>query len=55
MPTVLEKEWAAVEGEEIVLKADSKGEVITKLRQKGLDKDDYEIIALPKSHNSMFV
>lgn len=55
MPLTIDKEWAAIDGDEIVLKADSRESVNTKLQQKGLDSGEYEIVALPKSHSSMFV
>lgn len=55
MPIQIDKEWAAVDGNDIIVKADEKESVVAKLRKKGLDEGDYEIVALPKSHGSMFV
>lgn len=55
MATTLEKEWAAVKGEEILVKADTKGELRHKINSGDFDEEDYEIVALPMSHNSMFV
>lgn len=55
MPITIEKEWAAVDGEDIVLMAESKDGVETRLREQGYDPNDYDIVALPKAHNSMFI
>ena len=55
MPTEIEKEWAAVEEEEVVLKAEDRDSLEKQLRQTGFDIEDIEILALPKSHSTMFV
>lgn len=55
MPITIEKEWAAVKDDQIKVNADSKESVKAELRKRGLDLDDYDIVALPKSHSSMFV
>lgn len=55
MPTTLEKEWAAVDGDEIVLRAETKESLREKMRTGGYSDEDLEIIALPIEHNSMFV
>lgn len=55
MPVSIEKEWAAVDDDEIIHTEDTEAEVRAALNKQGLDPDDYEIVALPKSHSSMFV
>ncbi len=55
MPVTIEKEWAAVDGDEIVMKAETERELKSDLERDGLDIDEYEIVALPKSHSSMFI
>lgn len=55
MEKTVPKEWAAVEGDEIHLKADSKEALLSKMSREGLSESDFEIVALPKSHSSMFV
>lgn len=55
MPTNLEKEWAAVDGEEVIEKRNLKKDLLAALRAEGLDPDDYEIVALPLPHWSMLV
>lgn len=55
MPTTIDKEWAAVDGDDVVLRGDNKEVVERELRRKGLESEGYDIVALPKSHSSMFV
>lgn len=55
MPTQINKEWGAIDGDEIVLKADNKEELERSLRDEGYEVSDLDIVALPKSHSSMFV
>lgn len=55
MPTTIEKEWAAVDGDEIVLRAETKESLQSKIRGEEHDETDLEVIALPTEHNSMFV
>lgn len=53
--TTIPKEWAAVEGDEIVEKAETEDQLRRSLRRQGLDPDDYEIVALPKSHRGFWI
>lgn len=55
MSTTLEKEWAAIDGEEIVMTEDTRGRLSEELEKAGLSEEDLEIVALPKSHNSLFI
>lgn len=56
MPITIDKEWGALnDDEEVVVKADTKESLLEKMEGEGMDQDDYEIVALPKSHSSMFV
>lgn len=55
MPTTIEKEWAAVDDDDIILKAESKESLENELRRKGYSVEDFELVALPKSHSSMFI
>lgn len=55
MPTTIKKEWGAIDGDEIVARADSKQELKSELKKLGKDENGLEIVALPKDHNSMFV
>lgn len=55
MSTTIQKEYAAVEGDEIVKKADTKEELERSLKLDGKSIKDYEVVALPKSHSTLFV
>lgn len=56
MASTLEKEWAAVDDDEkIVMKADDREELLERLKAEGLFEGDFEIVALPKSHKSLFI
>lgn len=55
MPITIDKEWAVVEDDEIVMKAESKELLLKDLRGKGENPNDYEIVAIPKSHGSMYI
>lgn len=56
MPSILEKEWAAVDEEEnILVRADTEAALRTKMENEGLVPEEYEIIALPKTHNSLYI
>lgn len=50
MVVEFEKEWAAVDGDEIVVKRDTKGGVIDALRDEGFCPDRYDIVAFPANH-----
>jgi len=53
--TIIDKEWAAIQDEEIAEKADTEGRVREKLQEQAEDPDDYEIVALPKAHGSIWI
>ena len=55
MPITIEKEWAAIDGEEIVEKSDTKESLLALLHSEDLNPDEYDIVALPKSHSSMYI
>lgn len=55
MSTTVEKEWAAIQDEEIVVQRDTEKAVRDELRSRGESPDDYEIVALPKVHGSIWV
>lgn len=55
MPTTIEKEWAAVDGDRILLKANTKQELEQKIIDEDVGSRDYEIVALPKGPSSMFI
>lgn len=55
MPITIDKEWAAVDEDEVIIKADTKEVLEQRIRTQELDSNEYEIVALPKSHSSMFV
>lgn len=55
MSTTLEKEYAAIDGDEIVMTKDSVERLKESLEREGIDEDDVEIVALPKSQTSLFV
>lgn len=51
----IDKEWAAVEGDRVVHRADTKARLRSDLAKQGDDPDDYEIIALPKSYGGIWI
>jgi hypothetical protein len=55
MATSIQKEWAAVDGDEIILRADTKESLQNKIQREGRVDDDLEIVAIPTEHTSMFV
>lgn len=55
MSTTLEKEWAAIDGEEILMKEDTRERLNEALIESGRDPDSVEIVAIPKSHSSLFI
>lgn len=55
MPTTIEKEWAAVEGDRILAKANTRQELEDKIIDEGVGDRDYEVVALPKGPSSMFI
>lgn len=56
MPITIDKEWAALNDEdEVVARAETKESLADEMESLGLNTDDFEVVALPKSHSSMFV
>lgn len=55
MPTTIEKEWAAVDGDEILVKANTKEDLQERIIAEGFEEQDYDIVALPKGPSSMFI
>lgn len=54
-PMPIEKEWAAVQQDEILLKRDTRDAAKKAARMEGLRPEHYEIVALPKAHGSVFL
>lgn len=56
MANILEKEWAAFDDDEKVLaRADTESALKQQLEEEGLSEENLEIIAVPKSHNSLYI
>lgn len=51
--TDISKQWAAVRGERVIGKRDSKDALRTMLRKQDIAPNNCEIVAVPKPHTSI--
>lgn len=51
----INKEWAAVSDDEIIETEDTKSHLLETLREQGRSTEHFDIIALPKPHQSILL